>query len=206
MAKTKDKKPAITRPLSELEICKVDQAISENRNELRNRALFYLCLHSGLRISEVCALKIKDIMPSERFRGRVKVKTFGKENARVRMLVIPEVAHEALKNYLKQRIKTNSGKPGDPLFFAPRSPTESITPNVAWSIIRKSIRKSGIRNISTNSLKSTFVKALVKQGTDILEIQKVAGYKSPTSVGSSVEKAFLRRTRKPKTEDPPATK
>lgn len=181
------------RTLSAAEICRVDQAFPKYRDATRNRALFHLWINSGLRLSEILSLTINDVFQGGKFTGRINAKTFGKE----RRVTILGDGVEAVREYAKQRV-INGASETAPLFYAPRSPENPITPNVAWAVVRKSLRRAGINNISTHSLRRTFVKSLVEQGADILEVQRVGGYRGATGASWLVEKAFLKQARKPK--------
>ena len=57
--------------LTKDEIKRIDKCLTDTRHEIRNRALFYLGLGSGMRISELVNLRIKDVAPHGAVLNRV---------------------------------------------------------------------------------------------------------------------------------------
>ena len=57
--------------LTPAEIRRIDKCLTGTRHELRNRALFYLGLGSGMRIGELVALAVKDVAPHGKVLSRI---------------------------------------------------------------------------------------------------------------------------------------
>jgi site-specific recombinase XerC len=106
--------------LSEVEVA-VNTARTKagKRQALRDRAIIVLLLNTGLRISELCALELGDVILTDR-KGEVRVRSGKGEKARTVPLNKP--ARGALRTWLDVRGEANS----DNLFTSKRS--DALTP------------------------------------------------------------------------------
>lgn len=120
---------------------------------------------AGLRISEVCNLKITDI-DSKNMQIVVRQ---GKGNKnRYTMLSTENI--KILRDYWKIY------KPKEYLFLG-RSGTNAINIRGVQITLEKSIRRSGItKHATAHSLRHAFATHLLNAGTDICHIQKLLGH------------------------------
>lgn len=188
MARKKLESGTNVRPLTMAELNRIDAGLRGYKHEFRNKALLNLCLYSGLRISEICGLKIADVYDTKSIRARLKVKTFGREECGTRYVVLSKKTVRFLLPYVRQRVEAGA-LPHSPLFFASRVPEKNISPNVAWSIIRNSLEKANISVLSVTSLRRTFAKSMVDCGADMQRVQRQMGYKNLAVTGMSLEKS-----------------
>lgn len=185
------------RPLTAAELSQIEAGLRGDRNEFRNKALLNLCLSSGLRISEICGLKIGDVFDNKSIRARLEVKTFGRDERGNRRIVLSQKTVRFLLPYVRQRVETGA-LPGSPLFFASRVPEKNISPNVAWSIIRNSLEKANIADLSVTSLRRTFAKSMLERGADMQRVQQQMGYRSLMVTGQALD--LMVKKRSPRSE------
>lgn len=176
------------RPLTMTELRQIESGLKGDRHEFRNKALLNLCVWSGLRISEICGLRIGDVYDKKSIRAHLEIKTFGRVECGTRRVILSKNTIKFLLPYVRQRVESGA-LPDSPLFFASRVPEKNISPNVAWSIVRNSLEKSNISNLSVTSLRRTFAKLMLDCGADIQRVQRQMGYRNLTVTGMSLEKA-----------------
>jgi integrase/recombinase XerC len=137
-------------------------------NKLRDRAILELLYSSGLRVSELVGLSLKQI---DLDLGIVRVMGKGRKE---RIVPVGGKATESLNAYLNER---GMVKDEDPLFV--NFLGGRLTARSIGRLIKKYTRQSGIfRKVSPHSLRHTFATHLLDAGADIREIQEMLGHSS----------------------------
>ncbi len=142
----------------------------------RDEALFWLMLGTGLRISEVCSLTLKDISDGIQ-RGQLSI--VGKGDKR-RYVALPEATHESLSAYRTLRPPTALVE-----FFVtqrriPKGHSFPITPLTAREVQRRIQRyatHAGLPvHLTPHKLRHTYATALLQAGMDIRVVQEALGH------------------------------
>ncbi|MGC8976513.1 MAG: site-specific tyrosine recombinase XerD [Candidatus Ratteibacteria bacterium] len=162
--------PKVERKLPDFltyqEIEKILNLNEISRKHIRNLAILELFYSSGLRVSEVCDLKVNDLNLEN---GFIKVK--GKGN-RERIALLNKKTIELLKKYLSER-KGNS----DYLFL--NNQGKRISRQSLWKIVKKYAKYAGInKNVKPHTLRHTFATHLLNEGLDLRVVQELLGHKS----------------------------
>jgi site-specific recombinase XerD len=130
----------------------------------KHKLLLSLCYGMGLRVSEICALKIVDI-DSERMQVNI-VAAKGKKD---RYVNLPHSILDKLRIYYKQyrpKIYLFEGQFGDK--YSIRS---------AQQVFKQCMQKAQInKDVGIHSLRHSFATHLMENGTDISIIQKMLGH------------------------------
>lgn len=135
---------------------------------LRDQAILELLYSSGLRVSELVGLNLKQI---DLDLGIVRVMGKGRKE---RIVPVGGKAIESLNAYLNERGRI---KDEDPLFV--NFLGGRLTARSVGRLIKKYSRHSGIfRRVSPHSLRHTFATHLLDAGADIREIQEMLGHSS----------------------------
>ncbi|MFN4226813.1 MAG: site-specific tyrosine recombinase XerD [Candidatus Ratteibacteria bacterium] len=152
--------------LTEEEVAKLLNLNKVSRKHLRNLAILELFYSSGLRISELCNLKISDIDLDS---GFIKVK--GKGN-RERICILNRETVEVLKQYLRERRGID-----EHLFL--NNQNKKISRQSVWKIVKKYAKYAGIeKNVKPHTLRHTFATHLLERGLDLRIVQELLGHKS----------------------------
>lgn len=137
----------------------------------RDRAILEVLYASGLRVSELCQLKIRDV---DDHYVRVKGKG-GKE----RLVPIGQQAIKAVDCYLSFR----EGKEGDreePLFISLKE--KQLDRMTVWRLVKKYALEAGIKKrIYPHTFRHSFATHLLDHGADLRVIQELLGHASITS-------------------------
>lgn len=135
--------------------------------ELQEKNLFIILYGGGLRISEACNLRWKDLD----FHYR-KALIKGKGN-KERILIFPEFCIDNLKN-LKQRQKKEFGHSLEFVFGS-----KPLNPRAGYEMIRSAGAKAGLLNrIHPHSLRHSFATHLLASGANLRTLQTLLGHES----------------------------
>lgn len=110
----------------------------------RNYLLFLTGIYTGLRISDLLRLRVRDV------RGRQHIDIKLKKTRKDISIQIHPMLHDAFQAY-------TAGK--DPrvfLFRSSRGGHEPLSRSGAYKILNKAAKACGLRNIGTHSLRKTF--------------------------------------------------
>ena len=149
---------------------------TETPRGVRDTAILQLMYASGLRVTEVCELRL-----SELDRQRGVVSPLGKGQKR-RLVPVGEVALKAIDAYLEgPRAKAaNAGKakraaPSPYLFVSPRG--TRFTRQGLWKIVKQYARIAGITvELSPHKLRHSFATHLLRGGADLRAVQAMLGH------------------------------
>lgn len=164
---------------------------------LRDRAMLSLAYAAGLRVSELCGLKLGDVDSQ-----RGVVAAFGKGGKR-RLVPLGELALEHLDAYLAERTararkaaerRGGSQALDDVLFLSPRG--GALTRQAFWKAVRRYARAAGIRgNIHPHQLRHSFATHLLAGGADLRSVQTLLGHAdvATTEIYTHVTRDHVRR-------------
>jgi integrase/recombinase XerC len=141
----------------------------------RERVILEILYGSGVRVSELVNIKIKDIDFSNK-----TILIFGKGN-KERIVPFGEYALEALNIYVDDaREKYLDGKSSDYLIVG-KNETQLTTRRIE-QIIDNLIKKTSIKmNITPHMFRHTFATHLLDNGCDLIAVQELLGHESLSS-------------------------
>ncbi|MEG6565860.1 site-specific tyrosine recombinase [Thermoanaerobacterium saccharolyticum] len=178
MNKFIDKEPAYTLDAPKIEkkvpltlsVEQVDKLLShefENSEKgLRDKAILEVLYATGLKVSELISLRVKDVNLNY---GYIYCKS-----SKERFIPIGDSASNALQNYISVRRKIDQD---EFLFLNLRG--EPLTRQGCWKIIKEytNIVNPGF-DITPSILRKSFAKHMLENGADIRSVQEILGYKS----------------------------
>jgi integrase/recombinase XerD len=143
----------------------VEKILKSPRN-VKHRAFLMLTYSSGLRISEVCNLKVSDIDSS-----RMLMRVVQAKGNKDRYTVLSPVALKSLRIYWELY------KPKIWLFEG--HDHSKIAIGTARAIFKKALSKSGVtKKVGIHTLRHSFATHLLEQGVSLPIIQQLLGHKS----------------------------
>lgn len=136
------------------------------KDDARMAAIVELLLQTGMRISELANLKIKDI---DRTTNQATIRAF--ESHPERAIPFNQPAMEALDRYLAIRPKSSN----DSVFITKTGNTFLIR-NIRSNLDRY-FHIAGIQNAKVNDLRHTFIAQQLTSGSPLVYISKLVGHK-----------------------------
>lgn len=138
----------------------------------RGRAILELLYSSGLRVSELCQLKLYDV--SDDF-----VRAWGKGN-KERLVPVGKKAIQAIDDYLfRFRDRSNSDREETLFVGCKGKPLSRID---IWKMVKRYAKEAKItKNISPHTLRHSFATHLLDHGADLRVIQEMLGHASIAS-------------------------
>ncbi len=150
--------------LSEME-CLLKQPNPDSAKGARDRAILEVLYASGLRVSELCQLKIEDV-------DDAYVKVNGK-GGKEKVVPIGKKAIAAIDYYLSFRDGTNQNA----LFISNKG--KPIHRVGVWKMVKRYAMQAGIRkNIFPHTFRHSFATHLLDNGADLRVIQEMLGHAS----------------------------
>jgi integrase/recombinase XerD len=137
---------------------------------IRDSAMIHLLYASGLRVSELCSLKVGDL---DRKVGTIA--PLGKGGKR-RLVPVGQVALDRIDIYLDAVRVLSKGATTDPhLFLSPRG--KRFTRQGLWKLLKAYARGVGIKTpISPHKLRHSFATHLLRGGADLRAVQAMLGH------------------------------
>ncbi len=161
----------------------------EGAGEVRDRAMLELLYATGLRVSELVMLRVRDVNLDAGF-----LLTMGK-GEKERLIPMGESARSALAAYLAS-VRPMIDKTGNcPFLFLSRL-GDRMTRQAFWNIIKKRAREAGIgKSISPHTLRHSFATHLLENGADLRSVQIMLGHAdlSTTQIYTHVTRERLKK-------------
>lgn len=155
----------------------------------RNRAILETLYSCGLRVSELCTLKLSDLYLNEGF-----VKVVGKGNKQ-RLVPISQKAADEIVLYLQDRCHIDI-KPGysDFLFVSYRT-GKPLSRVMVFDIVKRQAAEAGVeKNISPHTFRHSFATHLLEGGANLRAIQCMLGHEkiTTTEIYTHIDRTRLR--------------
>lgn len=157
--------------LEQLEPCDLDavNAILDtckgrDFSSLRDRAIIYLLLDTGLRANEAVMLDVEDLDP---IRGSILVR-YGK-GRKPRVVFIGKKTRKVIRAYLRERTVDNPA-----LWLTDAG--ERMAYEGMRQMVRRRAERAGVKQPSLHSFRRFFALAYLRNGGDIFTLQKLMGH------------------------------
>lgn len=138
------------------------------RHNFRDYILFELGINSGLRISDLLQLKVKDVKNT--YQISVKEKKTGKN----KIFSINERVERQLNDYIVGMDREEY------LFQSRKGENKPIGRVQAYRVLKKAGEEIGLNKVGTHTLRKTFGYWHYKRNQDVALLQKIFNHSSPS--------------------------
>ena len=175
--------------LSMEEIDNLISSIDLSTNEgQRNRAILETLYSCGLRVSELCTLKLSDLYFDEGF-----IKVEGKGNKQRLVPISPRAIHEINLYFMDRNVMDIKAGYEDFVFISKRG--KNISRIMVFHIIKELSESIGLKkNISPHTFRHSFATHLLEGGANLRAIQSMLGHESigTTEIYTHIDRNRLR--------------
>ena len=160
----------VPRVLSLQQVERLIEAPDDAPLGIRDRAILEVLYASGVRISELCSLRLADLQLEARV-----IRVFGK-GRRERLALVGDPAVARLTRYLEQVRPSWVRDPAVEEVFVSRR-GGGVTRQAIWYRVRHHARQAGIeQHITPHVLRHSFATHLLEGGADLRVVQEMLGH------------------------------
>ena len=138
---------------------------------LRDAAMLETLYSSGLRVSELCGLRVEDLTATEcllRVRGKGR---------KERLVPIGEPALRCILTYWQALPRRPAS--GEPIFHAQAQSGEPVTPSLVQRHLKRYLLAAGLDlRLTPHKLRHSFATHLLDSGADLRSVQELLGHKN----------------------------
>lgn len=172
----------------------LEQPDTTTKAGIRDRAMLELLYACGLRVSELCGLKQRDMLLEQEV-----IRVFGK-GSKERIVPVGSSALEWIGHYQEevrpQFLKV--GKASDDIMFLNQRGT-GISRMSVWSIVSEATKGAGIeKHVHPHTFRHSFATHLLEGGADLRALQEMLGHSdiSTTQIYTHIDREFIRQVHK----------
>ena len=167
-------------------IAQIDLSVREGQ---RNRAMIETMYSCGLRVSELCSLKMEDLFLDEGF-----IRVTGK-GSKQRLVPISDRAIHEIRNYLSDRCHVDIKPGAEPYLFLSLRRGRPLSRIMVFDIVKELTAKAGInKTVSPHTFRHSFATHLLEGGANLRAIQCMLGHEkiSTTEIYTHIDRSRLR--------------
>lgn len=146
-----------------------EATFQDEKNGTRDFAILLTLFSTGLRVSELCALKREEVNIE---RGEFSVRGKG---GKIRVVFLNEAAKKSLENYYA-KFPEKTG----PVFLS-RTKKHLTRATIATLVKKYSLLAGIVKKVTPHTLRHSFATTLLKNGADLRAIQMMLGHSSITT-------------------------
>ena len=164
---------AKTLTISQLE--QVLNSIEQTRHSSRDRAMVLLSFWSGMRVGEIAALKISDVISLEGIvHDEIRLTPGQTKGHNYRTVMIGTRLCNELNIYISTLAWINVDAP----LFLSQKTNSKFNPNALSQKFKRIFENAGISGATSHSGRRTFITYLANKGVSVRVLQSLAGHKS----------------------------
>jgi integrase/recombinase XerD len=166
--------------LNNTEVRKVLDYVATRKHSLRNRALVIMMFNTGMRVSEVASLRIRDVMDSEgNIKNEIRLLAENTKTNEARTVFVNEKLRRELQQYAKYLVNTN---PNCKFFYSQKRDSDGFSASTLCQHFHYLYKRVGLDGASSHSSRRTFITTLANKGIGVRVIMGLSGHKALSSV------------------------
>ena len=182
------------RVLTEKELRKVLNFCNTQPHATRNRTML-LCTHmAGMRVGEVAALRICDVLAQDgTVKEEIALSAQQTKGNKARTVLVPRKLRDELTSYLQQRygisnlLAVTQTDTQRALFPTQKNPKRGFTANTLCQLFHKIYKDSQMYGATSHSGRRTFITKLADKGVGVRVLMALAGHKSIATTQRYIE-------------------
>lgn len=166
--------------LNNMEIRRVLDYVATRKHSARNRALVMMMFNTGMRVSEVASLRIKDIVDNEgNIKNEILLLAENTKTNEARTVFVNEKLRKELQQYARLLASNDSN---NKFFYSQKRDSDGFTANTLTQHFHYLYKRVGLDGCSSHSARRTFITTLANKGIGVRVIMGLSGHKALSSV------------------------
>ena len=166
--------------LNNTEVRKVLDYVATRKHSSRNRALVMMMFNTGMRVSEVASLRIRDVLDSEgNIKNEICLLAENTKTNEARTVFVNEKLRRELQQYVKLLVNTN---PNCKFFYSQKRDSDGFSASTLCQHFHYLYKRVGLDGASSHSSRRTFITTLANKGIGVRVIMGLSGHKALSSV------------------------
>ena len=166
--------------LNSTEIRRVLDYVATRKHALRNRALVLMMFNTGMRVSEVASLRIKDVVDGEgNIKNEIRLLAENTKTNEARAVFVNEKLRKELQQYAK--VYANAD-PNNKVFYSQKRDSDGFSSSTLCQHFHYLYKRVGLDGASSHSSRRTFITTLANKGISVRVIMGLSGHKALSSV------------------------
>ena len=176
---------AQAKVLTEKEVRKVLLYIATKKHAIRNRAMFVVLNYTGMRVGELAALRLCDVLTKDgEIREEIYLSSSQTKGKKGRTVVLSDKAKDEIKAYLQYRFKlkdllavtfTDTSRA---LFISQKDCQRGFSASTLCQHFHYMYKGAGVSGGSSHSSRRSFITNLANKGVSARILMELAGHKS----------------------------
>jgi integrase/recombinase XerD len=164
------------KTLTPQELRRVLDFVETRKHAARNRAMLLTTHLAGMRVGEVAALRIDDVLDADgKVRSEIRLDAAQTKGNYARVVFINVKLQKELTKYLSLYTPVNQDQK---LFYTQKRMKEGFTANTLTQHFHHLYRKVGIEGASSHSGRRSFITNLASKGVGVRVLMSLAGHRN----------------------------
>lgn len=173
------------KTLTHQELRRVLDYVATRKHAARNRAMLLITHLAGLRVGEVAALCICDVLDTDgKVRNEIRLDADQTKGSYARVVFISEKLQKELSKYLALYKPLNNNQK---LFYTQKRMKEGFNANTLTQHFHHLYRKVGIEGASSHSGRRSFITNLASQGVSVRVLMSLAGHRNISTTQAYID-------------------
>lgn len=163
------------KTLNAQELRRVLDYISTRKHAARNRAMLLVTHYAGMRVGEVAALRVRDIVGADgSVKDEIRLEADQTKGAHGRVVLVNDKLRKELTQYLAVFKPANRDHK---LFYTQKRRRDGFDANTLANHFHHLYRAAGIEDASSHSGRRTFITNLASKGIGVRVLMALAGHR-----------------------------
>lgn len=163
------------RVLTEAEFKRLMAVVAQGRHAARNRLAFMLSYQAGLRVGEIAALRVQDVMDRDHaIRDQLRLSAEVTKGGHARTVFLNDRLRREIERFLNSFVPAPS--PTSPLLVTQKS--TAFSANTLCQLMGQVYRAAGLDGATSHSGRRWFITRLAHAGVSAKVIMQLAGHKN----------------------------
>jgi integrase/recombinase XerD len=168
---------AQAKTLSDKELKIVLATIATKRHHARNRAMLLMSVWSGMRVGEIAALRLNDVVaPDGNIRDQINLSVEQTKGHRGRVVMVSDRLRKELRTYAD--LAHSKHDVDDRPFFYSQRTRGGFSANTLCQHFAAMYRDAGIDGAKSHSGRRTFITTLANKGVGVRVLMALAGHRN----------------------------